>query len=338
MDILQTISETDKNFSREIQTVSDLKTLEELRVKYLSRKGLVSTLFDDLKNVSRDEKPLIGKQLNELRNSVQLKFDELREKLESESAKDHHVVDLSLPGRKIETGSKHILTQTLDEIKTIFKGLGFSVSEGPELESDYYNFEALNFPPDHPARDMQDTFFVNKNYLLRTHTSPVQVRVMTSQEPPVRVIMPGKVYRNEAISARSYCLFHQVEGLYVDTDVTFAELKGTLVSFARQFYGSDLKYRFRPSFFPFTEPSAEMDITCYICHGKGCRMCKGSGWLEILGCGMVDPNVFKAVGYDPEKYTGYAFGMGIERIAILKYDIPDIRMYFENDLRFLKQF
>lgn len=338
MDILQTIKETDKSFSDEIGKVNDLKTLEDLRVKYLSRKGLVSTLFDDLKNVSREEKPLIGKQLNELRNSVQLKFDELKEKLESASGNDHAAIDLSLPGRNIELGSKHILTQTLDEIKTIFKGLGFSVSDGPELESDYYNFEALNFPPDHPARDMQDTFFVNKNYLLRTHTSPVQVRVMTSQEPPVRVIMPGKVYRNEAISARSYCLFHQVEGLYVDKGVTFAELKGTLVSFARQFYGSDLKYRFRPSFFPFTEPSAEMDITCYICHGKGCRMCKGSGWLEILGCGMVDPNVFKAVGYDPEKYTGYAFGMGIERIAILKYDIPDIRMYFENDLRFLKQF
>ncbi|MCU7495089.1 MAG: phenylalanine--tRNA ligase subunit alpha [Ignavibacteria bacterium] len=338
MDILQTIKETDKSFSQEIQKVQDIKSLEELRVKYLSRKGIVSTLFDDLKNVSREDKPLVGKSLNELRNSVQLRFDELKEKLESVSGKDHTLVDLSLPGRKTELGSKHILTQTLDEIKTIFKGLGFSIFEGPELESDYYNFEALNFPPDHPARDMQDTFFVNKSYLLRTHTSPVQVRLMTSQEPPVRAIMPGKVYRNEAISARSYCLFHQVEGLYVDTDVTFAELKGTLVSFARQFYGSDLKYRFRPSFFPFTEPSAEMDITCFLCHGKGCRMCKGSGWLEILGCGMVDPNVFKEVGYDPEKYTGYAFGMGIERIAILKYDIPDIRMYFENDLRFLKQF
>lgn len=334
----QTISETGSNFSQEISAVTDLKQLEELRLKYLSRKGIIATLFEDLKSVPKEEKPAVGKSLNELRNSVQSQFDALKEKLESASSASKKSIDLSLPGRLHSVGSRHILIQTLDEIKSIFKSMGFSVSEGPELESDYNNFGALNFAPDHPARDMQDTFFVNKNYLLRTHTSPVQIRVMTGQNPPVRTIMPGKVYRNEAISARSYCLFHQVEGLYVDKDVTFAELKGTLVSFARQFYGSSLKYRFRPSFFPFTEPSAEMDITCYICGGKGCRMCKGSGWLEILGCGMVDPNVFKEVGYDPEVYTGYAFGMGIERIAILKYDIPDIRIYFENDLRFLKQF
>ncbi|MGE5497523.1 MAG: phenylalanine--tRNA ligase subunit alpha [Syntrophothermus sp.] len=334
----QTISETGNNFSQEISAVTDLKQLEELRLKYLSRKGIIATLFEDLKLVPKEEKPAVGKSLNELRNSVQSQFDELKEKLETASSAGKKSIDLSLPGRLHSVGSRHILIQTLDEIKSIFKSMGFSVSEGPELESDYNNFGALNFAPDHPARDMQDTFFVNKNYLLRTHTSPVQIRVMTGQNPPVRTIMPGKVYRNEAISARSYCLFHQVEGLYVDKGVTFAELKGTLVSFARQFYGSSLKYRFRPSFFPFTEPSAEMDITCYICGGKGCRMCKGSGWLEILGCGMVDPNVFKEVGYDPEVYTGYAFGMGIERIAILKYDIPDIRLYFENDLRFLKQF
>ncbi|MGE5399107.1 MAG: phenylalanine--tRNA ligase subunit alpha [Ignavibacteriales bacterium] len=336
--MLQTIRETDKSFSEEIGKISDLKALEELRIKYLSRKGIVSVLFDDLKQVSKEDKPILGKALNELRNSVQDRFTSLKEQLETVSGHDHSMLDLTLPGRIQQVGSKHILTQTLDEIKNIFKGLGFSIFEGPELESDYNNFGALNFPADHPARDMQDTFFINKDFLLRTHTSPDQIRVMTGQEPPVRVLMPGKVYRNEAISARSYCLFHQVEGLYVDTDVTFAELKGTLVSFARQFYGSDLKYRFRPSFFPFTEPSAEMDITCFLCKGKGCRMCKQTGWLEILGCGMVDPNVFKAVGYDPEKYTGYAFGMGIERIAILKYDIPDIRIYFENDLRFLKQF
>ena len=238
----------------------------------------------------------------------------------------------------MKIGSRHILTQTLFEIKSIFKGLGFSVYDGPELESDYYNFEALNFPPDHPARDMQDTFFVSDKFLLRTHTTPVQIRIMEKEQPPIRAIMPGRVYRNEAISSRSYCMFHQVDGIYVDTDVSFAELKGTLVSFAEQFYGEGLKYRFRPSFFPFTEPSAEMDITCYICKGKGCRVCKHSGWLEILGCGMVDPNVFKYVNYDSEKYTGYAFGMGIERIAMLKYGIDDIRIFFENDLRFLKQF
>ncbi|MEI7812628.1 MAG: phenylalanine--tRNA ligase subunit alpha [Ignavibacteria bacterium] len=336
--MLQTISETGKSFSDEVSCVSDLKQLEEVRIKYLSRKGVVANLFEGLKTVPKEIKPQVGKSLNELRNLVQTQFDVLKEKLEAEAQKDKRVIDISIPGREKTIGSRHILTQTLDEIKLIFKGLGFSIFEGPELESDYNNFEALNFPADHPARDMQDTFFVNQNYLLRTHTSPVQIRVMQNQKPPVRAIMPGKVYRNEAISARSYCLFHQVEGLYVDKDVTFAELKGTLVSFARQFYGSDFKYRFRPSYFPFTEPSAEMDITCFLCKGKGCRMCKQSGWLEILGCGMVDPNVFKAVGYDPEEYSGYAFGMGIERIAILKYDIPDIRIYFENDMRFLKQF
>jgi phenylalanyl-tRNA synthetase alpha chain len=228
--------------------------------------------------------------------------------------------------------------QTLDEIKSIFKKLGFSIYEGPEIESDFNNFEALNFPADHPARDMQDTFFVSEKFLLRTHTSPVQIRVMQNNTPPIRAIMPGKVYRNEAISARSYCLFHQLEGLAVDTDITFAELKGTLVHFAKEFYGSSLKYRFRPSFFPFTEPSAEMDITCYLCGGKGCRVCKGTGWLEILGCGMVDPNVFKSVNYDSEELTGYAFGMGIERIALLKYGITDIRILFDNDFRFLSQF
>jgi phenylalanyl-tRNA synthetase alpha chain len=336
--MLQTISETNKNFSNEISQVSDLKQLENLRIKYLSRKGIIATLFEDLKTVPKEDKPAVGKSLNELRNSVQTQFDTLKEKLEALSGNNKQTVVFTLPGRGKSVGSKHILIQTLDEIKTIFRGLGFSIAEGPELESDYNNFTALNFAPDHPARDMQDTFFINKDYLLRTHTSPVKIRVMQNQQPPIRAIMPGKVYRNEAISARSYCLFHQVEGLCVDKGVTFAELKGTLVSFARQFYGSGFKYRFRPSFFPFTEPSAEMDITCFLCKGKGCRMCKQTGWLEILGCGMVDPNVFKNVGYDSEKYTGYAFGMGIERIAILKYDIPDIRIYFENDLRFLKQF
>lgn len=336
--MLETIQDTRKRFSGELQSVTDLKALEEVRIKYLGRKGLLAGLFDELKTASKEEKPLLGKALNELRNEVQTSFDELKERLEAEKPTETTKLDLTLPGRTERTGSKHVIIQTLDEIKTIFKGLGFSVSDGPELESDYHNFEALNFPADHPARDMQDTFFINKDYLLRTHTSPVQVRVMLKEKPPVRVIMPGKVFRNEAISSRSHCLFHQVEGLYVDKDVTFAELKGTLVSFAKQFYGEDLKYRFRPSFFPFTEPSAEMDITCYLCKGEGCRVCKGTGWLEILGCGMVDPNVFRSVGYDPEEYTGYAFGMGIERTAMLKYGITDIRLFFESDLRFLKQF
>jgi phenylalanyl-tRNA synthetase alpha chain len=326
------------DFENELKSVNSLQLLEELRVKYLSRNGKISTLFEQLKEVSKEEKPMMGKVLNDLRNFTTNLFTETKEKLESVNISSLPKLDLTLPGNKYEIGSKHILTQTVDEIKSIFKGLGFSVSEGPELESDYNNFEALNFAPDHPARDMQDTYFINKDFLLRTHTSPVQVRVMEKSKPPVRVIMPGRVYRNEAVSSRSYCMFHQVEGLYVDTDVTFTELKGTLVSFARQFYGSGLKYRFRPSYFPFTEPSAEMDITCYICNGKGCKICKHSGWLEILGCGMVDPNVFGFVDYDPEKVTGYAFGMGIERTAMLKYGITDIRAFFENDFRFLKQF
>ncbi|MFZ1520048.1 MAG: phenylalanine--tRNA ligase subunit alpha [Ignavibacteriaceae bacterium] len=332
------ITEIKESFYTDIKSVSSLKDVEEIRLKYFSRNGLVSQLFEDLKDVVKEEKPILGKKLNLLRNEVSSYFEEVKEKISSTQSNKENEIDLTLPGKNYIVGSKHILTQTLDEIKSIFKGLGFSVANGPELESDYYNFESLNFPADHPARDMQDTFFVSKDFLLRTHTTPVQIRLMEKQAPPVRAIMPGRVYRNEAVSARSYCMFHQVDGIYVDTDVTFAELKGTLVSFAKQFYGSDLKYRFRPSFFPFTEPSAEMDITCYLCHGKGCKICKNSGWLEILGCGMVDPNVFKFVNYDSEKFTGYAFGMGIERIALLKYGITDIRIFFDNDLRFLKQF
>lgn len=332
------INQIQNEFEKDLNEADSLKKLEEIRIKYLARNGSVTLLFDKLKEASKEEKPILGKKLNELRNSVTEKFHSKKEELEKSDTASKEVIDLTLPGKTVKLGSKHILTQTLEEIKQIFKSMGFSVFEGPELESDYYNFEALNFPADHPARDMQDTFFINEKFLLRTHTSPVQIRVMESMQPPVRAIMPGRVYRNEAINARSYCTFQQVEGLYVDTDVTFAELKGTLVSFAKQFYGSSLKYRFRPSFFPFTEPSAEMDITCFICNGKGCRICKNSGWLEILGCGMVDPNVFKYVNYDSEKYVGYAFGMGIERIALLKYGINDIRLFFENDLRFLKQF
>ncbi|MFA6598525.1 MAG: phenylalanine--tRNA ligase subunit alpha [Ignavibacteriaceae bacterium] len=325
-------------FLQAIENVKDQKQLEDLRIVYLSRNGSIASLFEELKSVPKEEKPRLGKELNRLRTFAEEKFNDKKSEFDELLTKKSQQIDLTLPGRKVELGHKHLLTQTLDEIKSIFKGLGFSIFEGPELESDYYNFEALNFPVDHPARDMQDTFFVNKDFLLRTHTSPVQVRLMEKLQPPLRAIMPGRVYRNEAISSRSHCMFHQVEGLCVDTDVTFAELKGTLVAFTKQFYGKDLNYRFRPSFFPFTEPSAEMDITCFLCKGKGCRVCKQSGWLEILGCGMVDPNVFEYAKYDNEKYTGYAFGMGIERTAMLKYGITDIRTFFENDVRFLKQF
>jgi len=333
-EIKQVKQESEKDFS----FVENPQELEELRIKYLSRNGLLAQLFEELKKVPKEDKPAVGKNLNELRNTLTERYNLLKTALEQADGSSKEKIDLTLPGSLRIIGSKHIIIQTLDEIKSIFKGMGFSVFEGPELESDYNNFEALNFPPNHPARDMQDTFFISEKFLLRTHTSPVQIRVMNRFKPPVRAIMPGVVYRNEAINARSYCVFHQVEGLYVDTDVTFAELKGTLVSFAKQFYMDDLKYRFRPSFFPFTEPSAEMDITCFMCKGKGCRICKNTGWLEILGCGMVDPNVYNYVGYNPEKYTGYAFGMGIERITLLKYGIDDIRKFYENDLRFLKQF
>ena len=332
------IDQIKKEFETAITQTSSSGELEQLRIKYLGRNGIITKLFDELKSISPEQKPTFGKLLNNLRNEANALFNNKKSDLESAVKSDFSEIDLTLPGKKIRVGSKHILSQTLFEIKSIFKGLGFSVYDGPELESDYYNFEALNFPADHPARDMQDTFFISEKFLLRTHTTPVQIRIMEKENPPIRAIMPGRVYRNEAISARSYCMFHQVDGIYVDTDVSFAELKGTLVSFAKQFYGGELKYRFRPSFFPFTEPSAEMDITCYICKGKGCRVCKQTGWLEILGCGMVDPNVFKYVNYDSEKFTGYAFGMGIERIAMLKYGIDDIRIFFENDLRFLKQF
>jgi phenylalanyl-tRNA synthetase alpha chain len=322
----------------EIESASDVQSLENVRVKYLARKGQIASLFDQMKDVPSDQRPLIGKVLNEARTLVLTRFDEKKSALEAQSTPEVATEDLTLPGRKVWVGSKHPITQTMDEIKRIFIGMGFRIAEGPEIEDDYHNFEALNFPPDHPARDMQDTFFITDNLVLRTHTTPVQIRIMEKEQPPVRYIMPGRVYRNEAVSARSYCLFHQVDGIYVDTGVTFSELKGTLVAFAKQFYGSNIKYRFRPSYFPFTEPSAEMDITCFLCSGKGCRVCKQTGWLEILGCGMVDPNVYKFVGYDPDNYTGYAFGMGIERITMLRYGIDDIRILFDNDVRFLQQF
>jgi phenylalanyl-tRNA synthetase alpha chain len=322
---------------REIASARTLQELDAVRVTFLARKGRIADLFDNLKNLPPSERPSAGQAFNALRDEVQSLFDRKKESLEIVVPTEGKP-DLTLPGRANWVGTLHPIMQTLEEIKRIFVRMGFGIADGPEIEDDWHNFEALNFPPDHPARDMQDTFFISENHVLRTHTTPVQIRIMKQQAPPLRFIMPGRVYRNEAINARSYCLFHQVDGIYVDRSVTFSELKATLVAFAHQFYGSSLKYRFRPSFFPFTEPSAEMDITCFLCSGKGCRVCKHTGWLEILGCGMVDPNVFKAVGYDEERYTGYAFGMGIERIALLRYGVDDIRIFFDNDLRFLKQF
>ena len=329
--MLDKIESADKGFTSDIDEVSDNDSLEAIRIKYLGRKGLFTELFEEFKQLPKEEKPKYGQILNKAKSSAQAKFEEIKIQFNNSLSEQTENIDLTLPGRKIELGSTHILTQTLNEIKQIFKGLGFSIYEGPELESDHNNFEMLNFPADHPARDMQDTFFINDKFLLRTHTSPVQVRLMENKKPPLRAIMPGKVYRNEALSAKSYCLFHQVEGLFVDEDVTFAELKGTIVAFAKQFFGEDVKYRFRPSFFPFTEPSAEVDIWW---EQKG----KPGKWLEIMGCGMVDPNVFENVGIDNDKYVGYAFGMGVERIAMLKFGVNDIRVFFDNDKRFLKQF
>jgi phenylalanyl-tRNA synthetase alpha chain len=325
-------------FDAELSRASNDAELEQVRVKFLSRSGAIALLFDEMKTAPASEKPVLGKSLNALKNAAQAAFDDRKQSFGQAQVKPVGTVDLTLPGRPRPVGTRHPLTQTMDEIKKIFMSMGFSVATGPEIETDYYNFGALNFAPDHPARDMQDTFFIAKDILLRTHTSPVQIRTMEKQEPPVREIMPGRVYRNEAVSARSLVSFHQIEGLYVDRGVTFSDLKGTLVAFAHQFYGSDVKFKFRPTFFPFTEPSADMYISCFLCKGKGCRMCKESGWLEVLGAGMVHPNVLRNVGIDPEVYTGFAFGTGIERIAILRHGIPDIRMLFENDIRFLKQF
>ena len=321
---------------------NNTEELEQFRLKYLSRKGLISGLFEEFKNVDKSIKGLVGKNLNELKNLAQNLFDEKKQEIE-ESKKTTDIIDYTLPGRTYNLGSKHLITQALEDISRIFEKIGFKVAEGFEIEDEYHNFDALNTPDYHPSRDMQDTFYLDsegkdKLYLLRTHTSPAQIHIMSSQKPPVRVIIPGKCYRNEAISARSLAMFHQVEGLYVDKNVTFRELKGTLDYFAKEFFGKDLKTRLRPSFFPFTEPSGEMDVECYLCKGKGCRICKYTGWLEILGCGMVDPNVFDFVGYDKEEYTGYAFGMGIERTLMIRHGVSDIRMFYENDIRFLKQF
>ena len=316
-----------------------IEALEAFRIKFLSKKGLIPALFADFKSVAPQERKEVGQLINGLKNAVQQKIVDLKESMESASETTVSGLDLTLPV-EAPLGTRHPLSVVRNEIIDIFSRIGFTVSEGPEIEDDFHNFTALNFPPDHPARDMQDTFFIEKDpdIALRTHTSSVQVRVMENAQPPLRTISPGRVFRNEAISARAHCIFHQVEGLYVDTDVSFADLKQTLFYFARELFGEHTKIRFRPSYFPFTEPSAEMDVSCNICGGKGCNVCKYTGWVEILGCGMVDPNVLDNCNIDSKKYTGFAFGMGIERITMLKYRINDLRLFFENDMRFLKQF
>jgi phenylalanyl-tRNA synthetase alpha chain len=317
--------------------------LEVFRIRFLGTKGIIKDLFEAFKTVSSEDKRIFGKVLNDFKQMTEAKYQSLKEVSESEEIGSKSDEDLTLPGEGFELGARHPLSLVRKEIIEIFKKLGFNVAEGPEIEDDWHNFSALNFPEEHPARDMQDTFFIKKggekgDIALRTHTSSVQVRMMEGGKPPFRAIMPGRVYRNEAISARAHCFFHQVEGLYIDENVSFADLKQTLFYFVQELFGEGTKVRFRPSYFPFTEPSAEMDISCSICKGDGCQFCKHSGWVEILGCGMVDPNVLENSNIDSKKYTGYAFGMGIERITNLKYQIKDLRLFSENDVRFLKQF
>jgi len=321
-------------------SISSATELEAFRIKYLGSKGILKDLYAELKNVPNEQKREVGQLINSLRQATEDFYVKHKDILAATTEKNTDF-DFSRPGENISVGGHHPLSLVKREIIDIFSRIGFIVSEGPEIEDDWHNFSALNFPPEHPARDMQDTFFIQKGeneIALRTHTSSVQVRVMESSKPPIRTISPGRVYRNEAISARAHCFFHQVEGLYIDKNVSFADLKQTLLFFAREMFGEKAQIRLRPSYFPFTEPSAEVDVSCTLCNAKGCNVCKHTGWLEILGCGMVDPNVLEACGIDSNEFTGFAFGMGIERIAQLKYRVTDLRLYSENDLRFLKQF
>ncbi len=320
-------------------TASDLNELESLRIKYLSKKGEITSLFNEFRNVPAEQKREVGKLLNELKDEALQKINSLKERISDNKQTDTEI-DLTRSAYPVKLGTRHPISIVKNEICDIFGKLGFSIAEGPEIEDDWHVFSSLNFPEDHPARDMQDTFFIQRSpdVLLRTHTSSVQTRVMEKTQPPIRIICPGRVYRNEAISARAHCFFHQVEALYVDKSVTFADLKQALLFFAKEMFGANTKIRLRPSYFPFTEPSAEMDISCNLCGGKGCSFCKGTGWVEILGCGMVDPNVLEACGIDSKVYTGYALGMGIERVTNLKYQVKDLRMFSENDKRFLEEF
>jgi len=321
-----------------LSSLSDRDQLEEFRIEYLGRKGKFSTIMRNLGSVDKEDRPRVGQLANSIKKEIEKLFNNAKNAIEQNKADQKTTtVDLTLPGRRPSKGRLHPVTQIMNEVCQVFESMGFSIAEGPDVETDHYNFEALNIPTHHPARDMHDTFYISDSTLLRTHTSPMQARIMENQDPPLRVIAPGKVYRCDSDITHTP-MFHQVEGFLVDKKVSFADLKGVLTVFTQKVFDEDLALRFRPSFFPFTEPSAEVDIACVICKGEGCRVCKKTGWLEILGCGMIDPEVFKMVGYDPEIYSGFAFGLGVERIAMLKYGIDDIRLYYENDLRFLSQF
>ncbi len=336
-DIHSNIQSLRESFLSELDQVSTEDALEQLRIQFLARKGLLNALFKQIGNLDSATRRAVGQELNQLKQFLEHKIEE-KNQIFTSSSKSNDFFDYTLPGTPHYTGTFHPLTSVLRQIKACFIAMGFQVVEGPDVETEYYNFEALNIPKGHPAREMQDTLYINDKIVLRTHTSPVQVRTMEKHKPPVRVISPGRCYRKDTPDATHSPFFHQVEGLCVDEGITFADLKGVILNFAQQMFGSDMKIRFRPSFFPFTEPSAEYDFTCLMCRGKGCRICKNTGWIEISGAGMVNPEVFKYVNYDSEKYTGYAFGMGIERIAMLMYEVSDIRLFFENDIRFLQQF
>lgn len=336
-DVEKTIEQIKEEALNDLKTASDIEKIKALSVLYLGRKGLVTQFLRDISKLPQEKRPEAGKEANKVKKILDTAFKEAIELLKKEAAETEDRIDVSLPGRAVAQGSLHPITQINRQIFEIFTRLGFDIAEGPEVETDYYNFEALNIPKNHPARDMQDTFYISDNIILRTQTSPMQVRVMEKQKPPVRIIAPGKVYRCDSDLTHTP-MFHQVEGLLVDENISFGDLKGILTAFIHQIFDAQTSLRFRPSFFPFTEPSAEVDILCVICRGKGCRVCSHTGWLEVLGCGMVHPVIFENVGYDTSRYTGFAFGMGVERIAMLKYGIDDIRKFFENDLRFLRQF
>ncbi|MBL7067566.1 MAG: phenylalanine--tRNA ligase subunit alpha [Candidatus Marinimicrobia bacterium] len=338
MNLLERTNEVRSQLKEDLLKVQNtFQSIEDFRLKYIGKKGRISSLFLDFSALGAAEKRDLGKILNILKKDAEEAVQNLKDRFADSQSREGEF-DYTLPGMPFNKGHLHPVTQTMNRICDIFQEIGFGIEFGPEVETDFYNFKALNFPDNHPARDMQDTFFIEDDILLRTHTSPVQIRTMLKQKPPIRILAPGRVFRNEAINSRSYCVFHQVEGLYVDENVTFGELKVTIEVFAKKFFGKDVQLRFRPSYFPFTEPSAEVDISCIICGGKGCRLCKHTGWLEIMGCGMVDPSVLNTCGIDSEKYTGYAFGMGPDRITLLKYGINDIRLLFEGDIRFLRQF
>lgn len=333
--------EIKRNFNTEILNANDKKNIEEIRIKYLGKKGLLTSVLKQMGKLSSEQRPIVGQKANEIRNFISeniekkvlsLKEQELNEKLINEK------IDVTLPGKKHSLGHKHPMSTILDEVSDIFVGMGFSIVNGPEVETDYYNFEALNMPKHHPARDTQDTFYINENTLLRTQTSSVQIRTMEKQKPPIRIISPGKVYRSDEVDATHSPVFNQIEGLVVDKGVRFSDLKGTLSNFIKILYGENSVIRFRPHHFPYTEPSAEVDVQCFSCHGKGCRLCKNEGWIEILGCGMVHPEVLENCGIDPNVYSGFAFGVGLERIAMRRYKIDDMRLFYENDIRFLSQF